>query len=67
MAKNLRITITDAELVEILNYNKKLLKSCLYSRINFQIFTKRDSRRILEYTKRIQHLTGMHMKHCEND
>lgn len=67
MAKNLRITITDAELAEILSYNKKLLKSYLNYRIDNIDFYKNHSRYILEYTKRIQHLTRMHMKHCENE
>lgn len=67
MAKNLRITITDCELAEILNYYKKLLKSCLNYRIDNLDFNKRDSRYILEWTQRIQHLTRMHMKHCENE
>lgn len=67
MAKNLRITITDEELAEILDYYKKLLKSCLNYRINGLVFDKYESRNILKYTKRIQHLTRMHMKHCENE
>jgi hypothetical protein len=67
MAKNLRVTITDEELAEILDYYRKELKSYIYSRVNYRIFDKHDSERILEYTKRIQHLTRMHMKHCENE
>ena len=67
MAKNLRITITDEELAEILDYYKKELKSYIYSRVNYRIFDKHDSERILEYLKRMEHLTRMHMKHCENE
>lgn len=67
MAKNLRITITDEELAEILDYYKKLLKEYLNYRSNNLIFYKCDSRHILNLTKRIQHLTRMHMKHCENE
>lgn len=67
MAKNLRITITDTELAEILDYYRKLLKSYLYCRADYRIFNKEDSRNILKVTKRIQHLTRMHMKHCENE
>lgn len=67
MAKNLRITITDRELAEILDYYKKLLKDCLNFRNTCLIFNKQDSERMLEYIKRIEHLTRMHMKHCENE
>lgn len=67
MAKNLRITITDEELAEILDYYKKELKAYIYSRVNYRIFDKHDSERILKYLKRIERLTRMHMKHCENE
>lgn len=63
MTKNLRITITDRELAEILNYYKKILKSCLNSRIDY----KHDSGIILKCTDRIQHLIRIHMKHCKNE
>lgn len=63
MAKNLRITITDRELTEILNYYKKRLKLCINSSIDY----KYDSRLILLCAQRIQHLIRMHMKHCENE
>lgn len=67
MAKNLRVTITEEELAKILEYYRKELKSYIHARVNYRIFDKHDSERILEITKRIQHLTGMHMKHCENE
>lgn len=67
MAKNLRITITDEELAEILTYHKRLLRECLSYRTDLLVFDKHDSERILEYLKRIEHLTRMHMKHCENE
>lgn len=67
MAKNLRITITDEELAEILDYYKKLLKERLNYRTNCMVYRKQDSEWILGITKRIQHLTRMHMKHCENE
>ena len=67
MAKNLRITITDEELAEILNFYKKLLKFYLKPRTTGYYFNKDASESILEITKRIQHLTRMHMKHCENE
>lgn len=67
MAKNLRITITDEELAEILDFHKKLLKFYLKPRTTSYYFNKDYSESILEITKRIQHLTRMHMKHCENE
>lgn len=67
MAKNLRITITDEELAEILDFHKKLLKFYLKPRTTSYYFNKNASECILEITKRIQHLTRMHMKHCENE
>lgn len=67
MAKNLRVTITEEELAKILEYYRKELKSYIHARVNYRIFNKHDSERILEITKRIQHLTRMHMKHCENE
>lgn len=67
MAKNLRITITDEELAEILDFHKKLLKFYLKPRTTGYYFNKNASECILEITKRIQHLTRMHMKHCENE
>lgn len=67
MAKNLRITITDKELAEILDYYKKLLKERLNYRTNRIVYRKQDSDWILRITERIQHLTRMHMKHCENE
>lgn len=67
MAKNLRITITDRELAEILDYYRKELKTYLSFRAEYRIFDKADSRSILEIIKRIEHLTRMHMKHCENE
>lgn len=67
MAKNLRITITDAELAEILDYHKELLRDRLSYRTDLLVFDGCESRHILEIIKRIEHLTRMHMKHCENE
>ena len=67
MAKNLRITITDRELAELLDYYRKELKIYLSYRTDYRIFNKSDSRNILSTIKRLEHLTRMHMKHCENE
>ena len=67
MAKNLRITITDEELAEILDYYRKLLKLYIKPRTAGYHFNKYDSEWIISISKRIEHLTRMHMKHCENE
>lgn len=67
MAKNLRITIRDEELAAILDYHKQLLNERLSYRTDVVVFDKVESRIMLDIIKRIEQLTRMHMKHCENE